>query len=218
VRGLARMHASGRDLPLALIVDDDASAVAAMRMLVESEGFRVLTAGSLAEARVHMDAHPDIVLLDLILPDGSAMDLFHELRAGRDPHIVLLTGHASLHTAIEAFRRGATDYMLKPIDVAYLSGVLSRVPRTRAWRAANDGSEAELRARQPAYARCAREAAACEPGTGSFCVAVGSTLADVEEKLILSTLQQCDTREGAARVLGISVKTLYNRIRAYRTH
>ena len=49
-------------------------------------------------------------------------------------------------------------------------------------------------------------------------VAVGSTLADVEEKLILSTLQQCETREGAARVLGISVKTLYNRMRLYRAH
>ena len=49
----------------------------------------------------------------------------------------------------------------------------------------------------------------------SFKVAVGSTLADVEQKLILSTLQQCDTREEAAKVLGISVKTLYNRMRTY---
>jgi len=214
------MHARGRDLPLALIVDDDASAVAAMGVLVESEGFRVLTAGSLAEARAHIDADPDVVLLDLSLPDGSAMELFHDLRAKGNPHIVLLTGHASLDTALEAFRRGATDYLLKPIDVAYLCGLLSRVPQAQAWRAANDASDAEVQPSQPAWPRSAREAAAsvAQHGTGSFCVAVGSTLADVEEKLILSTLQQCDTREGAARVLGISVKTLYNRMRAYRTH
>jgi DNA-binding NtrC family response regulator len=44
---------------------------------------------------------------------------------------------------------------------------------------------------------------------------VGNTIADVEEKLILATLRQCDTKEKAAQLLGISLKTLYNRLRAY---
>jgi len=57
-----------------------------------------------------------------------------------------------------------------------------------------------------------------DPNGRSFKVAVGSTLADVEQKLILSTLQQCETREEAAKLLGISVKTLYNRLRSYMSH
>jgi DNA-binding NtrC family response regulator len=46
-------------------------------------------------------------------------------------------------------------------------------------------------------------------------VSVGNKIADVEEKLIIATLRQCETKEKAAQLLGISLKTLYNRLRAY---
>ena len=205
------------DMPLALIVDDDESALAAMRELVADEGFETVTATSLGEARRHIDTDLDLVLLDLVLPDGNAMDLLHDLSAKPNAHIVLLTGHATLQTAIEAFRGGATDYVIKPVDIAYLQSILSRVKRTRADRAASRLRSGQVHQlpRAPSVRLVVNDDV--HPDSNSFKVAVGSTLADVEQKLILSTLQQCDTREGAARVLGISVKTLYNRIRAYRS-
>jgi DNA-binding NtrC family response regulator len=205
-------------LPLALIVDDDPSVLASMRELVADEGFDTLTAASVTEARAHIAADPDLVLLDLILPDGSAMDLFDDLRAKGNAYVVLLTGHATLHTAINAFRAGASDYVLKPIDIDYLQGILSMVKSSCATRAASAADRAQIHAQHPRLALVGATAEEPSPGQGnSFSVAVGSTLAAVEQKLILSTLQQCDTREGAARVLGISVKTLYNRMRAYRS-
>ena len=94
------------------------------------KGSKPVTATSLAEAREHLESAPDIALLDLILPDGNAMELFSDLRAQDDADIVLLTAHASIETSIEALRLGATDYVLKPINMAYLRGLLSRVSRT----------------------------------------------------------------------------------------
>jgi len=116
-------------MPLALIVDDDVNALNALSELVADEGFETVTATSLAEARDHIDAHPDIALLDIVLPDGSGMELFGELRSQSDADIILLTGYGSLESSIEALRLGATDYVLKPINTAYLRGVLSRVSR-----------------------------------------------------------------------------------------
>jgi len=119
-----------RQSPLALIVDDDVNALAALSELVSDEGFDTVTATSLAEAREHIEAAPDIALLDLVLPDGNAMELFSDLRAQGNADIVLLTAHASIETSIEALRLGATDYVLKPINMAYLRGLLSRVSRS----------------------------------------------------------------------------------------
>src|SRR5436305_7545470 len=103
-------------MPLALIVDDDVNALNALSELVADEGFETVTATTLAEARDHIDAHPDIALLDIVLPDGSGMELFGELRSQSDADIILLTGYGSLESSIEALRLGATDYVLKPIN------------------------------------------------------------------------------------------------------
>ena len=78
-------------MPHALLVDDDADAAETMAMLIANEGFTVATAGSLRDARRQMALQePDIVLLDLMLPDGSGMELFSDVkqlaqrRAGAD--------------------------------------------------------------------------------------------------------------------------------------
>jgi DNA-binding NtrC family response regulator len=69
------------------------------------------------------------VLLDLVLPDGSGMDLFADSEATADTEIVLITGHASLETSIQALRVGAADYLIKPVNPKQLKGVLSRITR-----------------------------------------------------------------------------------------
>ena len=119
-------------MPHALIVDDDADAAETMATLIASEGFTVATAGSLRDARRQIALQePDIVLLDLLLPDGSGMELFHDAKLVPNAELVLITGHASLDTSIQALRLGAADYLVKPINLKQLQGVLSRVTGPR---------------------------------------------------------------------------------------
>jgi len=85
-------------------------------------------ASSLTEARQQMVLRaPDVVLLDLMLPDGNGMELFPEVDELADSDIVLITGHASLETSSEALRLGAANYLVKPINLRQLKGVLARV-------------------------------------------------------------------------------------------
>lgn len=123
-------------MPHALVVDDDADGAEMMAALIATEGFTVATAGSLRDARRQLSLQePDIVLLDLMLPDGSGMQLFEDAKALANTEVVLITGHASLDTSIEALRMGAADYLVKPVNVKQLSGILSRVIKPSALKA-----------------------------------------------------------------------------------
>src|SRR5687768_6993362 len=86
--------------PRALVVDDDPEIVDVLCEFVEREGFVVARAGTLEEAREEIaGSPPDIVLVDINLPDGSGLDLLEGLEPA-DPEIVLITGHASVETAV----------------------------------------------------------------------------------------------------------------------
>ncbi|MGH8795855.1 MAG: sigma-54-dependent transcriptional regulator, partial [Caldimonas sp.] len=132
-------------MPHALVVDDDADSAETMAMLIATEGFTVATAGSLRDARRQMALQePDIVLLDLVLPDGSGMELVNDAKLLPNTEVVLITGHASLDTSIQALRLGAADYMVKPISLKQLQGVLSRVTKPSALKAEADSLAQEL--------------------------------------------------------------------------
>jgi len=116
----------------ALIVDDHSDTLSSLSDLVEREGFSTARARSLTEARTQLDKQPpDVVLLDLNLPDGPGMTLLDELDPASSPAVVLITGQASVGTAVEALRRGLTDYLTKPVDLARLRTILSDIARTR---------------------------------------------------------------------------------------
>ena len=115
-------------MPHALVVDDDIESATSMRSLIASEKFTVAVAQSLREARRQIALQqPDILLLDLRLPDGSGMELLADPQLLANTEVVLCTGHASLETSIQALRLGAADYLVKPINLKQLQGVLSRV-------------------------------------------------------------------------------------------
>jgi DNA-binding NtrC family response regulator len=117
-------------MPHVLIVDDDHNGRAALVELVGAEGFTVVGAGDLREARIQMTRQqPDVVLIDLQLPDGSGMDLIGDLENPAATEIILITGHASVETAVEALRVGASDYLVKPVNIQRLRALLSRVAR-----------------------------------------------------------------------------------------
>ena len=137
-------------MPHALLVDDDSDAAETMAMLIANEGFTVATAGSLRDARRQIALQePDIVLLDLMLPDGSGMELFNDAKQLPNAELVLITGHASLDTSIQALRLGAADYLVKPMSLKQLQGVLSRVTKPSALKAVAGDMEAELEKRRP---------------------------------------------------------------------
>jgi DNA-binding NtrC family response regulator len=117
----------------ALIVDDDVAFRLGLADAVRREGLDVVTASSLAEARREIAAAvPDVVLLDLTLPDQSGMDLLPELEGlPEPPGVILVTGQASVETAVEALRRGVVDYLTKPVDFARVKMALGNLTRTR---------------------------------------------------------------------------------------
>ncbi len=117
-------------MPHALIVDDDVDALAGLEELVMHEGFTTATAINLKQARERMALQrPDVVLLDLMLPDGDGMDLFQDVESRATTEVVLITGHASIETSIEALRLGAADYLIKPVNIKQIRAILSRVAR-----------------------------------------------------------------------------------------
>jgi DNA-binding NtrC family response regulator len=133
-------------MPHALVVDDDANFLLPLAELVEREGFTTSVASSLKDARMLLRTKPpDLVLLDLFLPDGSGIDLLQEIDPGSATEVILTTAHASVDTAVEALRKGASDYLTKPLDMARLRTVLAGVLRAHALREEVGSLRAELR-------------------------------------------------------------------------
>ena len=96
--------------------------------LVASQGFTVAGARTLLEARRHLVTHPPgVMFLDLVLPDGSGMELLDDREMLANTEVVLITGHASLETSITALRLGATDYLIKPVSPSVVKGILERL-------------------------------------------------------------------------------------------
>ena len=131
-----------------LIVEDDTDSARMMAALIGTMGpYTVATAGTLRDARRQIELQrPDLVLLDLRLPDGSGMDLFENTDLTAKAQVVLITGHASLDTSIQALRLGAADYLIKPVSAAQLEGILSRLMKP-------DELQAELAAMTDALER-----------------------------------------------------------------
>jgi two-component system, NtrC family, response regulator HydG len=130
----------------ALVVDDDASSLNALAELVEAEGFDTATAETLARARTQLgEKLPDVVLSDLMLPDGKGTELLEALMEEPSVEVILVTGKATVETAVEALRLGAFDYLTKPIDLARLKTLLARVKDTRELKQEVSSLRAELR-------------------------------------------------------------------------
>jgi two-component system, NtrC family, response regulator HydG len=133
-------------MPHLLLVDDDPEALEWLSELAKAEGFSVSQADSLRAARIHMSRlQPDLLLTDLQLPDGKGIDLVADLETRESTEVVLITGHASVESAVEALRLGAGDYLVKPVDVDRLRAILRRVPRTGELRAEIGELRDELR-------------------------------------------------------------------------
>jgi len=121
------------DPPLVLVVDDEQSYRDALSVALESEGFSVVTAADGIEAlEVFEAAHPAVVLLDVMLPNISGIDVCREIRARSRVPIIMVTARTGEIDAVVGLEVGADDYVTKPFRlrelVARVRAALRRTP------------------------------------------------------------------------------------------
>lgn len=122
-------------MPQVLLVDDDPDTIEWLTEFVRGEGFSTATADSLRAARIQLTrSTPEIILTDLLLPDGQGIEILADLQSRDSTQVVVITGHASVESAIDALRAGAADYLVKPIDLDRLRGILQRIPKPQHFR------------------------------------------------------------------------------------
>jgi DNA-binding NtrC family response regulator len=106
-----------------LVVDDEADIRTLIEEILSEEGYRVETAGDAAEARERLlSGDPDLVLLDIWMPDTDGITLLNEWsKSGQlKCPVVIMSGHGTVETAVEATRLGAADFIEKPLSLAKL--------------------------------------------------------------------------------------------------
>jgi two-component system response regulator HydG len=111
-----------------LIVDDDENHAEALADALESDGYRstIATSGEAGIAKLSEETF-EAVLTDLVMPDRSGIDVLQEaVRLQPDIAVLLVTGHESVRTAVDAMRKGAADYLAKPVDIGELRTRLAR--------------------------------------------------------------------------------------------
>jgi len=115
--------------PLLLVVDDETAVLSLIRRVGESEGFEVLTCTDGRQAlRIAAERRPDLVMVDLRMPDVAGLEIVRALRkADAKAMIVLMTGHGSIDSAVEAVKLGAADYLTKPFNLQRLKDTFGTV-------------------------------------------------------------------------------------------
>lgn len=125
-----------RERAKVLVVDDDEKIVFAIRMILESEGFDVLTARNGQEGweTVRREA-PDITLLDILMSEMNGLEVLEKIHEGEvNTAVIVITGFGTMGTAIRAMHLGAFDYLTKPPDLEKIKILCRRALEMRALR------------------------------------------------------------------------------------
>lgn len=105
-----------------LLIDDEADFVETTSKRLLRRGYEVKTALNCSDGlEIIASAWPEVVVLDVMLPDRNGVDCLQEIKSSRpELPVILLTGHASMETGLRGLEYGASDYCLKPIDLETL--------------------------------------------------------------------------------------------------
>jgi two-component system, NtrC family, response regulator AtoC len=148
-----------------LLIDDEPEVIRSLGRFFERSGWEVYRAMSGEEGLLlHETCGADLVLLDLNLPGLSGMDAL-EVLVSRDATVILLTGHGGIDTAVEAMRRGAENFLTKPVELAHLGATVERAYEKVELRRANralagqlaDGRDVGSLGRSPRMQELARQ-------------------------------------------------------------
>jgi len=134
-----------------LCADDEPNILSLLKKVLGDEGHTVLTAAGGREACAMADREdPDLVLVDLTMPDQSGLEVLQHVKAHspRTP-VILMTAYASAETAVEAMKQGALDYLIKPFAMDELKLQIRRALAESALRAENRVLREELARRSP---------------------------------------------------------------------
>ncbi len=119
-----------------LVVDDDVKTVELVKLYLKRDGYRVLTAYDGVEAvRLAQEGHPDLIVLDLMLPGIDGLEVCRTLRDKSDVPIIMLTARTTDQDKLTGLGSGADDYVTKPFSprelAARVRAVLRRIPGKR---------------------------------------------------------------------------------------
>jgi DNA-binding NtrC family response regulator len=133
-------------LPRILLIEDETLFGRAVKKRLEQAGYECELAATLAEGReLTKNALPDLVLLDLRLPDGNGLDLLVEIRSTDEnklPAFIVLTAYGEIGDAVHAMKLGAADYLKKPVDLDELLLAVDKVLQTSQLKSRLDYSQA----------------------------------------------------------------------------
>jgi two-component system, NtrC family, response regulator AtoC len=112
-----------------LIIDDEPSLVSSLTFALEEEGYKVHGAGTgQAGLRAAAELQPDLVLLDLRLPDRSGLEVLEAMpRENGEPQVIMISAHGDTRAAVKAVKMGAADYLTKPFDLDDLLHTIASV-------------------------------------------------------------------------------------------
>ena len=113
-----------------MVVDDESEIRNIIKEILAEEGYKTLTAASAEEAKRLLDEHrPDLVFLDIWMPDQDGIELLKEWSSDQTKNfpVIMISGHATIETAIEATKLGATDFIEKPISIEKLFNTIHSV-------------------------------------------------------------------------------------------
>jgi two-component system response regulator AtoC len=104
--------------PCVLIVDDDPAVIRVLAALLGQDGMNCLQAANASQALALLQAHPvDVMITDLQMPGPSGIDLMQQsFKRWPDVPVILLTAHGTVEVAVDAMKKGAADFLLKPFD------------------------------------------------------------------------------------------------------
>ncbi|MFN2548011.1 MAG: winged helix-turn-helix domain-containing protein [Myxococcales bacterium] len=126
-----------------LIVDDEPAIRESLAFALKRDGFEVVEAASVKEAR---QPEADLIVLDLVLPDGNGLDFLRSLRAKSDVPVIVLTSRDEETDRVVGLEMGADDYVLKPFSPREVAARVRAVLRRAAGKATQPSEESALKA------------------------------------------------------------------------
>jgi DNA-binding response OmpR family regulator len=112
-----------------LIIEDDNRVLTALRVGLLRHGFDVVCAMTAAEGMDRLSQQPDVILLDLGLPDRDGLKVCARIRETHTVPVIMMTARADVRTKVHGLNLGADDYLVKPFDFAELIARIHAVSR-----------------------------------------------------------------------------------------